>query len=343
MTDIPAGLAARTRAFVEAELLPVERDLLARPWSDAEPELLALRERARAAGLVAPHLPAALGGQGLALPAFALVSAELGRSPFGHFVANCQAPDVGNMELLHAHGSPAQQAAWLAPLAAGRLRSCFAMTEPGRAGSNPVWLDTRAATTADGWSITGHKWFTTGADGAAVTVVMAVTDPEAPPHQRASLFLVPAGTPGMTLVRNVPVMGEPGGGLSSHGELRFEDCRVPADALLGARGAGFALAQERLGPGRVHHCMRWIGIGERALELLVARARSRELAPGEVLGGRQVVRHWIAEMRAELWAARALVLDVAGRIERDGASAAREEVSVIKYFVAGVLQRALDG
>jgi alkylation response protein AidB-like acyl-CoA dehydrogenase len=216
------------------------------------------------------------------------------------------------------------------------------MTEPEFAGSNPVWMETRAVRDGDAYLITGHKWFTSSADGAAFTIVMAVTDPDAAPHRRASQIIVPMDAPGLTLVRNIPVMGEAGSDYMSHAELRFDGVRVPVTNRLGAEGEGFALAQERLGPGRIHHCMRWIGICERAFTLMVRRAATRKLAPGEPLGRQQVVQHWIAESRAEIDAARLLVLDVAHRIEREGASAARDGISLIKFHVAGVLQRVLD-
>ncbi|MFM8567194.1 MAG: acyl-CoA dehydrogenase family protein [Gemmatimonadota bacterium] len=330
------------RAFIAQHAIPLEPELLRRPFRDLLPALDALRAEVRNQGLWAPHLPREQGGLGLTLPAFAEVSAVLGESPIGHYLFNCQAPDVGNQELLLAHGTSEQRATWLAPLVRGEIRGCFAMTEPEFAGSNPVWMDTRAVRDGDAYVITGHKWFTSSADGAAFTIVMAVTDPAAAPHQRASQIIVPMDAPGVTLVRNISVMGESGSDYLSHSELRFDAVRVPVTNRLSAEGEGFALAQERLGPGRIHHCMRWIGICERAFGLMVTRAATRELAPGEPLGRQQVVQHWIAESRAEIDAARLLVLDVAHRIERDGASAARDGISLIKFHVAGVLQRVLD-
>ncbi len=333
---------AEIRAFIEAKAFPLEREFLARPFREMVAPLAALREEVKRLGLWAPHLPRALGGRGLTLPEFAEVSAVLGETPIGHYLFNCQAPDIGNQELLHSHGSDAQKARWLGPLVRGETRSCFAMTEPEHAGSNPVWMDTVAVRDGDDYVITGHKWFTSAADGAAFTIVMAVTAPDAPPHKRASQVIVPMDAPGLTLVRNVPVMGEGGSDYSSHAELRFDGVRAPVANRIGAEGAGFALAQERLGPGRIHHCMRWLGICERAFRLMVARAAARELAPGERLGQQQAVQHWIAECRAEIDAARLLVLDVAHRIEREGAAAARDGISLIKFHVAGVLQRVLD-
>jgi alkylation response protein AidB-like acyl-CoA dehydrogenase len=192
---------------------------------------------------------------GLSLTHFAEVSEQLGRTPLGHYAFNCQAPDVGNLELLLAHGSPEQKGEFFEPLARGETRSCFAMTEPGRAGSNPTWLDATAIRDGDHYVINGRKWFTSSAEGAAFAIVMAVTTAAAPIHQRASMFIVPAGTAGYSVVRNIKVMGEAGEDWASHAETLFEDCRVPASARIGEEGAGFSLAQERLGPGRIHHCM----------------------------------------------------------------------------------------
>ena len=330
------------RAFLDEKVLPVEPEFLNRPFRELLPQLAELRAEVKRRGLWAPHLPKALGGLGLTLVEFAHVSALLGESPVAHYLFNCQAPDIGNTELLHGHGTPAQQATWLAPLAAGEIRSCFAMTEPEFAGSNPIHMATTAVRDGDDYVINGHKWFTSSADGAAFTIVMAVTAPDAAPHKRASQIIVPMDTPGLTIVRNISVMGDGGTDYASHAEVRFENVRTPITNRIGAEGEGFALAQERLGPGRIHHCMRWIGISERAFALMCQRAVSRELAPGEPLGRQQAVQHWIAESRAEIDAARLLVVDTAMQMERDGAHAARDRVSLIKFHVAGVLLRVLD-
>jgi acyl-CoA dehydrogenase len=267
----------------------------------------------------------------------------LGWTPFGHYVCNCQAPDVGNMELLLQFGTDEQKARFLEPLARGEIRSCFAMTEPEHAGSNPVMMSTRAIREGNEFVITGHKWFTSSADGASFAVVMAVTDPdEARKHFRASQILVPLPAPGYTLVRNIAVMGESGGGWASHAEVRFDSVRVPVTNVLGLQGHGFALAQERLGPGRIHHCMRWIGICERAFDLMCRRAVERELAPGDVLANKQQVQFWIADSRIEIHAARLMVMDAATRMAQHGQEAAREEIAYIKVFVANTLQRVLD-
>jgi acyl-CoA dehydrogenase len=336
-------LTAAIRRFVDEEILPVERTVLERGFGAAGLEIERLRARLRGERFLALHMPKEWGGGGLSLLEFAPIGEALGRSVIGHYVFNVQAPDAGNMELLLHHGSTEQKERWLRPLVAGEIRSCFGMTEPEFAGSNPVRLGTTARRDEDDYILDGHKWFTSAADGAAFCIVMAVTSPEAPkPHARASQILVPTDTPGFEIVQNLAVMGERGEGWMSHAEVRLDSARVPAANRIGAEGAGFALAQERLGPGRIHHCVRWIGICERAFDLMCERAASRELAPGKPLGLRQIVQAWIAESRAEIDAARLLVLRTAWRIDREGAAAARDDVSLIKFHTAAVLQRVLD-
>ncbi len=246
------------------------------------------------------------------------------------------------MELLREAGTDAQQQTWLMPLVRGEVRSCFAMTEPDHPGSNPVWMGTRAVRDGDDYIIDGRKWFASGADGARFAIVMAVTDPDAEPHRRASLLIVPADTPGFRLVRNISCMGHAGDDWASHAELAFEGCRVPRENLLGQEGAGFALAQARLAPGRIHHAMRWIGVCRRAFDMLCDRAARRELAPGDRLGSRQAVQEWIAESRAAIEAARLLVLHAAWIIDTQGSAAAREAISLVKFHVAVVMQQVVD-
>ena len=338
-----AKIIGSIRELFDRDVVPLEAAFLTRGFRTLLPDLRVLRARVKELGLWAPHLPTELGGMGLSLSEFAHVSEQLGRTPIGHYLFNCQAPDVGNMEILNTHGTPDQKARFLGPLARGEVRSCFSMTEPALAGSNPTELATRAVKDGSDYVVTGHKWFTSAADGAAFAIVMAVTNPDADSaHMRASQIIVPTDTPGFRLVRNIPVMGEAGEDYASHAEVMYEGCRVPQSNLLGHEGAGFAIAQERLGPGRIHHCMRWIGIAERAMDLMCRRAASRELLPGKPLGQKQIVQEWIAESRAEINASRLMVLHAADTIDRAGASAAREEVSLIKFFVAGMLQRVLD-
>jgi alkylation response protein AidB-like acyl-CoA dehydrogenase len=331
------------RQFVQTEVMPLESDFLSRPFRELLPRLKTKREQVKALGLWAPHLPPDLGGLGLSLSEFARISEELGRTPLGHYLFNCQAPDIGNMEILMEHGTPEQKERWLAPLARGEIRSCFSMTEPEFAGSNPVWMNTTAVKEGGDFVINGHKWFTSSADGAAFAIVMTITNPDAAkPHARASQIIVPTNTPGFKLVRNIPVMGDEGEDYGSHAEIRYENCRVPQANLLGKEGDGFAIAQHRLGPGRIHHCMRWIGICERSFELMCGYAAKRELSPGKPLATRQIIQEWIAESRAEINGARLMVLDAANKIDREGTRAARLEISLIKFFVAGILQRVLD-
>jgi alkylation response protein AidB-like acyl-CoA dehydrogenase len=272
----------------------------------------------------------------------ALVCEELAKSPYGMYVFNAQAPDAGNMEILNEFGTEAQKERWLQPLTAGEIRSCFAMTEPEHAGSNPVWMSTTAVKDGGDYVINGHKWFASAADGAAFAVAMVVTDPDGPLHERASQIIVPTDSPGYHFVRNISCMGDEGEGWGSHSELRFEDCRVPQENLLGGEGQGFAIAQARLGPGRIHHCMRWIGISERCFDLMCKRAATRETAPGELLGAKQTIQNWIAESRAEINAARLLVHHAGWRIDQVGAKEARVDVSLIKFFVAGMMGRVID-
>lgn len=336
-------LLERIRAFVVRELIPLEPAFLNGEFRDLLPTLLERRKQVQTAGLWAPWLPVGYGGLGLTLAEYAHISEELGRSPLGHYVFNCQAPDVGNMEILHQFGTTEQKLAWLEPLARGEIRSCFCMTEPENPGSNPTLMDTTAVKDGDDYVINGHKWFSTAADGATVAIVMAMTDPgHTSRHQRASQIIVPTHTPGYRIVRNISVMGETGSDHASHAEVVFENCRVPQANLLGEEGAGFQIAQERLGPGRIHHCMRWIGICERALDLMCRYATRRRLSSHAMLSDQQTVQNWIAESRAEIDAARLMVLQAAWMIDHKGAAAARVEISTIKFFVANILQQVLD-
>jgi alkylation response protein AidB-like acyl-CoA dehydrogenase len=332
------------RSFMQKEVYPLEQEFLNNSFRDMLPVLQEKRARARSLGLWAPHVHEEYGGQGgLSLVEFAHLSEELGRSPLGHYLFNCQAPDVGNMEILIKHGTEEQKETYLLPLVQGEIRSCFGMTEPGYPGSNPAWMGATALKEGGDYVINGQKWFTSAADGASFVIVMALTNPEAENrYLRASMIIVPFGTPGLKRVRNTSVMGERGSDYASHGELLFDNCRVPQANLLGPEGAGFVIAQERLGPGRIHHCMRWIGVCERAFGLMCDWAATRRVSPERTLGSRQIVQAWIAESRAEINAARLMVLNTAWKIDQVGSSEARNEISLIKFYVAGVLQRVLD-
>ena len=337
-----AQLLAEVREFIESSVQPLEQRFLLEGFVSIETDLSRVRAEVRRSGWWLPQLDLDHGGMGLGLVFYGLMCAELGRSPLGLYVFNCQAPDAGNMEILLKYSSAAVRERFVDRLLAGETRSCFGMTEPEHAGSNPVWMSTTAVKEGGDYVLNGHKWYASGADGAEFAVVMAVTDPNALPHLRASMFVVPCDSPGFKLVRNTPVMGEAGEGWASHGELTFENCRIPAEYLLGEEGAGFRIAQERLGPGRIHHCMRWIGVCERCFEIMCRHAATRELSPGRLLGSMEIVQGWIAESRAEIDSARLLVLKTAWTIENQGARSARTEISAIKFHVAGVLQRVID-
>ncbi len=336
------ALLPRFAEFVKNDVLPLEQDFLQKGFSAVLPSLKEKRGKVRQLGLWAPQVPVKYGGMGLSLLEYGLVSEVLGQSPLGHFAFNCQAPDPGNMEILMRYGNEEQKEKYFLPLVEGKIRSCFSMTEPDYPGSNPVWMKTTVVRDGDDYVINGHKWFTTAADGATFAIVMAVTDPEADLHKRASMIIVPLNNPGFERVRNISVMGEAGSDWASHAEVKYENCRVPRKNLLGTEGEGFTIAQERLGPGRIHHCMRWIGICNRVYDLMCQRAAAREISPGDPLGSKQMVQAWIAESRAEVESARLLVLHTAWTIDHAGVQAAREQISLIKFHVAGVMMKLID-
>ena len=329
--------------FVEAELIPLEPEFLVKDFKELLPILREKQEMVKKMELWAPNFPVECGGMGLSLLEHGLVSEALGRSPLGHYVFWCQAPDAGNVEILHDHGTEEQKQRYLNPLVRGEIRSCFAMTEVDMPGSNPVMLETSAIKDGNDYVINGHKWYTTAADGADFAITMAVTNPEASTYRQASMIIVPTGTPGFNLVRNIPVMGHEGSDYFSHGEILFESCRVPQENLLGAEGQGFVMAQDRLGPGRIHHCMRWLGICQRAFDLMCKRANERVISPdGKTLGQQQTIQNWIAESAAELQAARLLTLNSAWQIDKNGAAAARDSISTIKFVVANTMNKIVD-
>ena len=344
-SDRVASLLGRLREFIEEHLDPVESEALEALDREVAPGvpypqiLVELRERARSEGLWNLFLPDEQLGPGLANWEYGMLCELMGRSAVAPMVFNCAAPDTGNAEILAQHATDEQKERWLRPLLEGRIRSCFSMTEPGTSGSDPTQLATRAELDGDEWVIDGHKWFTSGYNGASVAIVMVVTEPEAPPHRRASQILVPLDTPGFTGVRPVPVMGHAEG--PGHWEVTYQDCRVPADSLLGERGAGFAIAQDRLGPGRIHHCMRAIGSAERAFELMCRRAHDRESFGGP-LADKQFVQDFVAKSRMEIDSARLMVLHAAWKMDTEGKRAARQEVSMIKVIAAQMHQRVLD-
>ncbi|MFW9778004.1 MAG: acyl-CoA dehydrogenase family protein [Candidatus Heimdallarchaeota archaeon] len=329
--------------FMVNKVFPLEPQLAGKSFRQMLPTLDNLRREVKSLGLWLPQIPKEYGGLGLTLVEHGILSEELGKSPWGHYLFNCQAPDAGNMEILIEYGTDEQKEKYLMPLLSGNIRSCFSIVEPDCPGSNPTWIETIAEKDGEDYVINGHKWFSSSADGAAFAIVMAVTNPEQEKrHFKASQIIVPANTPGFNFVRNIPVMGHVGEDWASHGEIKYENCRVPQKNRLGDEGMGFVIAQQRLGPGRIHHCMRWLGICERAFDLMCRRAVDREVAPGRTLAIQQTVRNWIAESRAEINAARLLVLDTAHKIDTEGVYAARIDISLIKFFVANTLQRVLD-
>ncbi len=328
--------------FLNKEVYPLENYFLMHQWDKLFPALQQARLKVKALKLWAPHMPESLGGTFTSLIDLALIGETLGQSPLGHFIFGCQAPDAGNAELLHMFGSDEQKEKWLKPLIAGKIRSCFAMTEPHTAGSNPTLLDSTAKLNDGMWEINGHKWFTTAADGADFTIAMVVTDDQAQKHQRASMIIVPLDNPGYKMIRNISVMGAQGKGYFSHAEIKFEQCKVPQENLIGEVGSGFALAQERLGPGRIQHCMRWLGIGKRCIDISKEFLNQRKISSTQVLAQQPLMQAQISESLADLAAARLLVLQTAWSIEQNGFQASKNMVSLIKFHTANVVQRVVD-
>jgi acyl-CoA dehydrogenase len=332
------------RDFVRAEIWPLETVFEELGQAGFERAITPLQEQVKERGLWAAHLPPDLGGQGFGQVKLGLMHEILGSSVFAPSVFGNQAPDSGNSEILAMAGTDDQKEQYLHPLLAGDLRSAFSMTEPGTAGSDPTLLETRAELQGDEWVINGHKWFSSNASVADFLIVMAVTDPEAHKYQRASMLVVPADAPGVTIVRDIPTMEHPYehyGRIGGHSEILYEDVRVPKDALLGPRGAGFLIAQQRLGPGRIHHCMRWLGVSRRAFDMLCERALTRHVH-GSLLSEKQTVQNWIADSAAQMQAARLMTLHAAWKMDREGASAARQEIALIKFYGAGVMHDVVD-
>jgi len=330
-------LRGRIADFVQRALLPREgllRQAGGVPW----PAVQELRAEARAAGVYAPHLPVHLGGLGLDWRGVAVAFEEVGTSLLGPLAVNGAAPDEGNMHLLERAATPEQQARYLAPLAAGEVRSCFAMTEPAPgAGSDPTMLSTRARRDGDGWVIDGLKWYITGADGAAFAIVMARTSDDPDPRRGATMFLVDAGAPGFTIERHIDSLDQTF--LGGHCEVRFAGCRVGPEAVLGAVDEGFMHAQVRLAPARLTHCMRWLGIARRANEIAARRAVERHGA-GKTLGEHQMVQQMLADSAIDLHAARLMIWHAAWVLDSGGPG--REETSMAKVFVAEAVQRVVD-
>ena len=332
------------RTFVREEIWPLET--LVGELDQAALDLLyaPLQEQVKERGLWAAHLDPELGGQGFGQLKLGLMHEILGTCPYAPNAFGCQAPDSGNSEILALAGTPEQKDRFLHPLLAGDLKSAFSMTEPHTAGSDPTQLQTRAVRDGDDYVINGRKWFSSNGSIADFLIVMAVTDPQARAHQRATMFIVPADTPGVNILRDVPTMEHPQEGfgkLGGHAEIVYDEVRIPAANRLGADGEGFLISQQRLYPGRIHHCMRWLGVASRAFDMLCERSTYR-FTHGKMLGEHQTVQNWIAESAAEMQAARLMTLHAAWMMDTQGTAAAHQQISLIKFYGAGVLHDVID-
>ncbi|MDQ4060008.1 MAG: acyl-CoA dehydrogenase family protein [Pseudomonadota bacterium] len=340
-------LQARVAAFMDEHVYPAEavfeRQLAELPerWG-VVPVMEELKAKAKALGLWNLFLPKREFPDGLTNLEYAPLCEIMGRSPIGPEAFNCSAPDTGNMETIARYGTEAQKQRWLVPLMEGEIRSCFAMTEPAVASSDATNIRSEIRRNGDHYVISGRKWWTSGAmdPRCRIGIFMGLTNPEAPPHRRQSMILVPMDTPGVRVLRHLTVFGydhAPHG----HAEVDFEDVRVPASNILLGEGRGFEIAQGRLGPGRIHHCMRLIGVAERALETLCRRALSRTTF-GRTIADHGVTRHWVAESRMEIDQARLLTLHAARMMDEVGNKAARAEIAMIKVIAPNVALKVLD-
>ena len=310
------ALKSDIQSFLKKDVLDLEKKFLSKGWNASFDDLEKKREKVKSIGYWTPQIPKKYGGMGMSLVEFAQISSILGSSPIGLYLFNCQAPDAGNMEILIEYGTNYQKDKFLKPLLAGEIRSCFSMTEPDFAGSNPIYMGTKAIKKDDKYIVNGNKWYTSSAEGSSFAIVMAITNPkDNNKYLRASQIIIPCDSKGFNLVRKIPVMGDEGEGYFSHSEILYDNVEVSEKNLLGDEGYGFKIAQSRLGPGRVHHCMRWIGICERSFDMMCKRAATRELSPGKYLGEKQLIQKMISERRVEISAAKLLVMDVANKIE----------------------------
>jgi acyl-CoA dehydrogenase len=333
-----AELAARTAAFVDAVVAPEEQRFAGVATDGGEELRVHLQQAAREAGVFAPHVALEYGGQGLDMRGRAVVFEEAGRSLLGPLALNIAAPDEGNMHLLEAVATAEQKERYLRPLAEGRVRSSFSMTEPAPgAGSDPAALATTASPTSGGWLVNGRKWFITGADGAAYTICMARTSGRPGDRGGATMFLIDADTPGMRIVRHIDTLDQ--GFFGGHCEIELDDVFVSEASVLGAVDEGFAYAQVRLAPARLTHCMRWLGIARRSQEIAVARARERELF-GSRLGELGMVQSMVADSEIDIAASRLLIWQACAELD-EGRSAAQSS-SIAKTFVAEAVGRVVD-
>lgn len=326
-------LRKRVSEFVEQHVYPNEKAFDGDTW-EASSTLKSIQAEAKKQGLWALGLPKEIGGGGIPFMPYVFVNEIVGRSELAMVGLGTHTAQDGTM--LYLYGSPELKKRFLLPMVNGDIYPCYSMTEPEVGSSDPTQLQTRAVQDGDYWVINGHKWFTSNANRAAFATVMCMTDPDARTYERFSMIVVPTDTKGFNIVRNVPVMAETAGG---HCEIRYDDCRVPLTNLLGPRGQGFKIAQKRLGPGRIYHCMRWLGQAQRAFELMCQRALSRR-AFGSLLADKQTIQNWIADSAAEIHAARLLTLNAAAKI--DAGDEARVEISLIKFWGAKVLHDVID-
>jgi acyl-CoA dehydrogenase len=328
------------RGFMREEVYPLE--VLETDDAGFTRAIRPMQQEVKQHKLWATHLPPDLGGQGYGQVKLGLMHEIEGASVWGPIIFGNQAPDSGNSEVLAHFGTEAQKKRWLYPLLDGKLRSAFSMTEPNNAGSDPTLLSTTAVLNGDEWVINGHKWFTSNGMIADFLIAMVVTDPDAGPYERASMIIVPADAPGLKKLRNIPTMaGEHERFGYGHSEIIYDNVRVPKDNIIGKPGQGFLIAQARLGPGRIHHCMRWLGQARRAFDMLCERSLQRE-AFGKKLAGHETVQNWIADSVAEMQAARLMTLHAAWVIDTEGAAAARRDISLIKFYGAKVLHDVID-
>ena len=345
-SDKTVDLQRQVREFMQEEVLPAEpvyrEQVEASGDRHHHPQIMEdLKAKARSADLWNLFLPDPTWGAGLTNLQYAPLAELMGHSVIGPEAFNCNAPDTGNMEVLAQFGTRSQQEQWLVPLLAGEIRSCFSMTEPEVASSDATNIQSRIVRDGDEYVINGRKWWTSGAarDRCKVSIFMGKTDPQAAKHQQQSMILVPLDTPGVETLRTLSVFGYDEG--EGHAEMTFTDVRVPADNLLQEEGDGFRIAQGRLGPGRIHHCMRLIGMAERAVELMCRRVVSRT-AFGKPLARQGVIQNWIAESRCEIEQARLLVLKAAWMMDTVGNKAAKAEIAMIKIVAPRMAQRVID-
>jgi len=331
-------LRARVTSFMNEHIYPNE-DALGTEDDQAESLMKDLQGRVKQQGMWAMFIGPEAGGTGTGFLPYAYVNEILGRSPYAPRAFGCQAPDTGNAEILLQFGTPELQEKYMKPLIAGECRSFFSMTEPEVSGADPTNLQTRAVQDGDEWVINGHKWFSSAAEGSKFGIVMACTDPDGLPHRRFSQIVVPTDSPGVNLIRNISVMGHVGKGHGTHAEIRYENVRVPFTNVLGKPGDGFLIAQKRLGPGRIHHSMRWLGQAQRAFEIMCRHVLKRE-AFGGPLAEKQTIQNWIADSAAEIQACRLLTMHAAAKI--DSGADARVEISLIKFWGAKMLHDVID-